>query len=63
MTLPWRSSEDNTDSSERGGRAAHRPVGVTGRQILFHLQSGRPYLEQEGRAERKVVEDQAQGAQ
>lgn len=37
------------------GRAADPPTGVTGGQVLFHLQEERPYLQQEGRMGRKLL--------
>lgn len=37
------------------GRAADPPAGVTGGQVLFHLQEERPYLQQEGRMGRKLL--------
>lgn len=37
------------------GRAADSPAGVTGGQVLFHLQEERPYLQQEGRMGRKLL--------
>lgn len=37
------------------GRAADSPTGVTGGQVLFHLQEERPYLQQEGRMGRKLL--------
>lgn len=37
------------------GRAADSPAGVTGRQVLFHLQEERPYLQQEGRMGRTLL--------